>query len=131
MSRGSRRGFTLIEVVVSLLLLGVGIVGVLGGLSAITQSESRLEDRETMDRLAIDKLEELLATGDVDSATLSGDFSDRAENRFTWSATVQPTGIQDLEYVQVTIARRSNDQVTRSVEKVFYRPPETTAGATQ
>jgi prepilin-type N-terminal cleavage/methylation domain-containing protein len=61
--RQVKKGFTLVEVVVSVALLAIGIVVSLGSLSAMTKTEVKLRKTEEMNRLAVQKIEEVLAVG--------------------------------------------------------------------
>jgi type II secretory pathway pseudopilin PulG len=85
-ARARKRGFTIIEAVVALALTGVTIAGVLRGVGALSLSQSKLLDRETSQRLAIDKYNEIC--GIQDFTTPSGDFTDRYDNKYVWEMTL-------------------------------------------
>jgi general secretion pathway protein I len=89
-----RRGFTLLEVMLALAVLGIGMVALL----AITSRDIRASYRAKMltvaTGLAREKMydleEELLHTGFQDTGEhMEGDFSDDAQPRFKWSAEIE------------------------------------------
>jgi prepilin-type N-terminal cleavage/methylation domain-containing protein len=132
MSRGSK-GFTLIEALVSITLVGVGMTAVLSGLSSMSKSQFRARESEKMQRLAIQKYDELIATEEIDGAGLSGNFSDINLDSYQWQAVVEPSGIENLETVTVTVERSGwEDGPQAKIDGLVYRPPLTTAagGAT-
>lgn len=120
----------MVEALASVILIGVGIAAALGGISAITKSESDGQDRERLERLAMQKYDELVATGNMTSAQ-SGDFTDRNVSDVTWQSQVSASGVDNLNHVSVTV-QRSND--SKSPVAVFdgliYVQPTTTTGTT-
>jgi prepilin-type N-terminal cleavage/methylation domain-containing protein len=134
MKRGckAKKGFTLIEVLASLVILGVGITAALAGLSAIAKSEVRAREVETMHRLAMDKLNELRAVTDTFAAPDSGDFTDRDLVDYAWNLEVEATGIENLNAVTVIVERRSRAQGSpraAATSLVFQAPENAQEGA--
>jgi type II secretion system protein I len=125
----SRRGFTLVEALASVALLAVGIVAAVGTLGRMAHSEALLQEKERMARLADEKLQELIGTGDFQTVT-SGDFQERGESRYLWSAALEPTGVENLEVVTVTVARQDERGELESVaSQLIFIPPVATGGA--
>src|SRR5580704_15126800 len=54
-------GFTLLEVLVATLIMGIAVAGVLGGLAASARNAARLTDYDRATLLAKSKMDELLA----------------------------------------------------------------------
>ncbi|MEQ1823753.1 MAG: prepilin-type N-terminal cleavage/methylation domain-containing protein [Fimbriimonadaceae bacterium] len=128
---GARRGFTFIEALVSIALAGIGIASVVGAMGAMTKTEANAIEKEKMQRLAVDKYEELVATNDYDSVT-TGDFEDRGEPDFAWSAEVQTTGVEGLDQLQLTVRRSTGREAEISITGLVYAPTQstTTGGGT-
>jgi type II secretion system protein I len=55
------QGFTLLEVLVATVIMGIAVAGVLSGLSATTRNAARLTDYDRATLLARSKMDELLA----------------------------------------------------------------------
>lgn len=128
--RQVKKGFTLVEVVVSVALLAIGIVVALGSLSAMTKTEVKLRKTEEMNRLAVQKIEEVLAVGNATTAETSGTFDDYGYTGYEWSLEVAPSGTENLDTVRVTVTEASaNSSSGVSVSSLLHTPPSTT-GAT-
>ena len=56
----SRRGFTLLEMMVATLIMGIAVVGLLSGISAATRNAARVGDADRAVLLARTKMDELL-----------------------------------------------------------------------
>jgi general secretion pathway protein I len=84
-----RRGFTLIEVLVAMLLIAIVIPAVMRGISTATGMATVTRMRTEAAGLAQSKLGEIIATGDWQNGALSGNFgSDWPDYR--WEASTQP-----------------------------------------
>ena len=121
-----RRGFSLIEAVVSALLLVIGISSALRGMGSLATIESRTRESEIEHRLAVAKLEELIATGQASTANtnLSGDFNDQNEDRFTWQAQMSTTDTDTVQALTVTVIRVNSDRGSKtSVSTLVYQQP--------
>ncbi len=131
MNTGSsvRRGFTLVEVLASVVILAVGIVGVLQGLSVMTRAKARFAETEVMTRLAHEKVEELAATSTDITSNDSGDFTDRGDQKFGWSSSATVSSAANLYTLVVTITKHADPNKTVVVSTLVYVPaPTTTAG---
>lgn len=127
----AKHGFTLVEVITAVALLGIGIVVSLACLSGMTKTEIRLKQSELMNRLAIQKLDEILAVGNIDTVPNSGDFTDIGVDGFEWNMEVAPSDIENLQTIRITVSESSNASVVgASVHSLLFTPPDTaTAGA--
>lgn len=126
MRKGSK-GFTLVEALVAATLLGTGIVAVLSGLSHISATDARNREVERMQRLAVQKYNELVATGATESAALGGDFTDQNETRYRWEGEVSPSSVENLESLSITVKPASGSTtLDATVEGLVYVPPATT-----
>lgn len=110
-------------------LLGIGIVVSLACLSGMTKTEIRLKQSELMNRLAVQKMDEILAVGNVETAPNSGDFTDIGVDGIEWNLEVSPSDIENLQTVRVTVSETSNSAVVgASVHSLLFTPPEATTG---
>jgi len=115
----------MIEALASVALLLVGIVAALGAIGQMTRAEAHLQESERMRRLADRKVAELIGTGDYQYIT-EGDFTDLGDDRYQFSVTIEPTGVEGLEVVTVLVTRvnRRNDP-GYDASQLVYIPPET------
>jgi len=126
----SKRGFTILEAMVSLALTAVTIVGALGAIRAMTRSETIRMDTEYERRLAMEKYHEIVAVQDF--TTASGDFNDRNDSHYAWEMSTTPTSITNLVTLTVKVhptdSNETKDQVT--VSGLIYQAPQTTTTGT-
>lgn len=108
MNSAARRGFTVVEALVAATLLGVGIAATVSGLAAVTRAYSRMEDRGRVTELAQSKYDELVATGEWQTAS-SGSFDDPANSNFGWTAEIQPTTYDRLVSFEVVVRPNTGD----------------------
>ena len=110
----SRRGFTLLEMMVATLIMGIAVVGLLSGISASTRNAARVGDADRAVLLARAKMDELLldrnlrrgqvVQGSIDQALLGGRSGG-------WIARVTPfenppflfPGVQAIDRIELQI----------------------------
>ena len=130
--RNAAKGFTLVEVMASVVLLGVGIVSVISAYSAIARSEDRAREVEIMHRLAIAKYDEMRAITDTFAGSESGDFTEEGSPDYVWELAVDPTGIENLDAITITVEHRGRggerDLSSKVSGLVFQQPQDETGG---
>lgn len=115
---------------VSTAVLAVGIVAVIGGYTNLARNQRIVFENERMQRLALDKYEELVATEAVQAQSLNGDFADRGDDRYLWSASVTPTSTTNLSTLTVTVTPRNDSTSPGSVlNGIIYQQPQTITGS--
>jgi general secretion pathway protein I len=89
----SERGFTLLEVLVATLIMGIAVAGVLSGLSASVRNAARLTDYDRATLLARSKMDELLADPQIQRKVfIEGTFDPAMSGGIPtgWRARVMP-----------------------------------------
>ncbi len=126
LSSGSSKAFTLIEVLVAIVLIGIALTALVGGLGSLTNSYRRSVEKDTLVRLAHEKLDELVSTGEWTSV-MEGEFTgDRYEN-FEWSLETETTTIEGLEYLRLTATKTGpGAEDSEYAEGMAYRVATTT-----
>jgi type II secretory pathway pseudopilin PulG len=124
-----RIGFTIVEAVVAVALLGIGISAAIGALGRVISAETVIRERSQMSALAVEKISELRATGDYVNAPLEADFDDSDKDRFHWSADLQPTGVENLDRLSVTVSRVRGGKDSQTVSTLVYHQPAGAGGA--
>lgn len=96
-----RRGITLVEVLATLLFLGIVLPATMGALTVCLQAASSARHRQEASLLAESQLNEVIALNDLNQLTPSGDFgADWPE--YEWEATTV-TGDFNLTEVSLTV----------------------------
>ena len=130
MSTGNR-AFTLVEALAAVVILAVGVSSVLHGFTVLGRTELRMRTAEKLQRLAEDKYDELMATGQTSQSGLNGDFSDIGENGYSWSLDVEPSGVDNLNSVVVTVTPSRGSTQDKAIAYGLQFVPPATAGAGQ
>jgi general secretion pathway protein I len=118
--RGSRRraGFTLVECMAAMVLIGIAMPVVMQGVMAATHAGSAARHRSEAAILANSKLSELIVTGQWDGGVLSGDFGpDWPGYKWQgvvgdWSGDVNAVGLAELDVTVTWIDRGKPTSVT-------------------
>jgi general secretion pathway protein I len=109
-----QKGFTLLEVLVATLIMGIAISGLLSALSATTRNAARLTDYDRATLLAKSKMDELLVDQNIKRRVpIEGTFDPAQLGGVTagWRAVVSPyesvpnaqPGMWALERVQLEV----------------------------
>lgn len=98
----ARRGFTLLEVIVSLAVLSIGLVAVLEAYSAAARVSLQDEFLTTATFLAAGKMEEVLKEPYISTASDEGDFGEEFPE-YTWSVETTESDMEGLLVLKVTV----------------------------
>lgn len=107
-SNSRARGFTLIEVVVALAIVGVGIFAVFKTIGETSNNVERLRDASFAVWIADNRLTEMRLTGQMPSVDETEGDLDYAGRRWHWTANVSQTQVEGLRRIDVSV-RRADD----------------------
>lgn len=127
--RRSRHGFTIVEVLVTSVLVAVAVVATMGGIRSIMNAQSKAQTADLLQRLASEKLDDSRYLSSPDANGTSGDFSDRGYPDISWSMAVQAAGVTNLDQVTVTATRGNDSQALTTMMYVAPATTTTTTGA--
>lgn len=113
----------MIEALVAAVLTGLGVAVVVQGMGSLNLAQAKLSEKERMVNLAKSKLDELVISKEF-TTTTDGDFTDRNEDRYTWTVTVDTTSVENLSQVAVTVSRTQDREVSETAYAAVYEPPE-------
>ena len=118
-----KAGFSLIEVMVAILILGIALAGLTHGITTALASTKDAELQTTAALLAQGKIEELRADGVLEDGEEDGDFGD-ALPLYRWRQTIAATDIAGLHEVTVTVANSRTGQAIYDLNTLLFEPPD-------
>jgi general secretion pathway protein I len=125
------RGFTLREVLVALVIVGLGMMAVFDQLNQMLTSAARLRDKTFATWIAEDRITELQVTGEFPKV---GERSDEVEMaRALWAYTIKISGIPEMDFrrVDVTVAFADSPDYVLAELAGFIGPPQQRANPDQ
>lgn len=122
MNRKLQRGFSLVELMCALLILGLGIAGLTEGITTALQSSKETERQSTAALLAAGQIELLRADGYVLEGEAEGEFDSGLES-YSWKQEVTATEIDGLFEVTVTIYFGENADELFELKTLLFDPP--------
>lgn len=109
------------------MLVAIAVVGVFGGIRALTAADIKANSADLLQRLASEKLEDVRVNGDPSTYATSGDFTDRGYTDISWNMDVQTSSTAYVDQVTVTATRARDSQ---AITEFVYVPPATTTSTT-
>ena len=122
MKRKSQLGFSLVEVMCALLILGIGMVGLTEGITTALSSNRDTEQQSAAALLAAGQIELLRADGYVLEGETDGEFEGGLA-QYTWKQNVVSTEVPGLFEVTVVITQTSGSQDVFELKTMLFDPP--------
>jgi general secretion pathway protein I len=114
MRRAEVRGFTLIEVVVALAILGIGMLAVFKTIGDTVNNVDVLRDRSFAEWIADNRITEIRISGEMPSVEETAGELEYAGRRWHWVTKVSQTQVQGLRRIDVSV-RRDEDPENSSI----------------
>jgi type IV pilus modification protein PilV len=122
-----KAGFSLVEVMVAILILGIAIVGLTHGITTALASTKESELQTTAAMYAAGLIENLRAEGSLIDGDSNGDCGTSLPI-YQWKETIAAAGIDGLHQVDVTIQDSRSGQEIYSLRTLLFEiPPDTTS----
>lgn len=115
-------GFSLVEILCALLILGIGVAGLTQGLTTALGSSKEAEIQTAAALLAASQIETLRAEGYI----LDGETDGEGEGNlsgYRWTQSVAEGEIEGLYQVTVVVARASNNEEIYELTTLLFDPP--------
>jgi prepilin-type N-terminal cleavage/methylation domain-containing protein len=114
-------GFSLIEVMVAILILGVAVAGMTRGITTALESSKESEQQTTAALFAAGKIETLRAEGGLENGETDGDCGAGLE-AYRWKQTIGDAGIDGLHDVDVVIESAQNNHEIYELKTLLFEP---------
>jgi general secretion pathway protein I len=108
------RGFTLIEVVVALAILGIGMLAVFKTIGDTVNNVEVLRDRSFAQWIADNRITEIRLSGEMPSVEETAGEVEFAGRQWHWVSTVSQTQVRGLRRIDVSV-RRDEDPEDSSI----------------
>lgn len=106
----AERGFTLIEVLAALIIVGLGMLAVIKGVSEAVRNSTYMRDKTLAHWIAMNKLAEVRLSGRFpEVAKTSGDL-EYAGGRWRWKMTITQTQVQSMRRIDINVRRDGMDE---------------------
>ena len=115
-------GFSLLEVMCAILILGVGLVGLTQGIATALKSSKESELQTTAALLAAGQIETLRADGFVIDGETDGD-GDGDLSLYHWKQSVTSTRIEGLHEVEVVVENSKTGKTIYELKTLLFDPP--------
>jgi type IV pilus modification protein PilV len=113
-------GFSLIEVMCAILILGIGVVGLTQGIAAALRSSKETEVQTAAAFIAAGQIETLRADGIITDGVTEGDAD---EGPYRWKQTVSSTTLDGLHEVQVEVETATSGQLIYELKTLLFDAP--------
>lgn len=115
-------GFSLIEVMVAILILGIALTGLTHGISTALSSSKESEWQTTAVLFAQGKIEELRATTGIKDGSDEGNCG-AALALYRWKQTITATGLDGLHDVEVVVENARTGQAICDLRTLLFEVP--------
>ena len=117
-----QRGFTLLEVMIALAIVGLTLLAMAGKISSMLNAANTIRDRTYAGWIAQNKITEMRLANVLPKVSTSNGETTFAGAEWAWRAVVSETGVENLYRVDVTISFPGGDPLMRPVTGFIGEP---------
>ena len=115
-------GFSLIEVMCAILILGIGLVGLTQGLTTALSSSKESELQTSAALIAAGRMETLRADGYLKDGVEDGEGGEGFA-LYRWKQTISSTKIDGLHEVEVVVENAKSGRTIYELRTLLFDPP--------
>jgi type IV pilus modification protein PilV len=115
-------GFSLIEVMCAILILGIGLVGLTQGLTTALSSSKESELQTSAALIAAGRMETLRADGYLKDGVEDGEGGEGL-SLYRWTQTITSTTIDGLHEVEVAVENAKSGKTIYELRTLLFDPP--------
>lgn len=123
--RYQRSGFSLLEVMCAILILGIALAGLTQGLTAALRSSKESELQTAAALIAAGQIETLRAEGYVADGETEGECDEEGLSLYRWKQSVTSTAIDGLHEVVVVVENSKSGQAIYELRTLLFEAPLT------
>lgn len=116
-------GFSLVETLCAVLILGVALVGLVEGVTTGLSSSKESELQTVAALYAAGQVETLRAEGDLQDGTTEGDCGEGLK-LYRWQQTIRPADLDGLHDVTVTVENANSGKSIYELRTLLFEVPE-------
>lgn len=129
--RGGKRGFTLIEVMVALVVVSLGMLGVIQAVGQTASNSSYLRDKTLAHWVAMNKLTEVRLQKAAPPIDKSSDEVKLGGRDWRWTMTVTQTPVETIRRIDISVREKDADEKSSlAFVSGFYGSAIAPAGST-
>lgn len=109
------KGFTLIEVMVALAIVGLSLTAIAASMSQMIDAANTMRERTYASWIAQNKIAEIRLSAQAPTVSTVREDIEYANSEWTWEAVISETGVEELFRVDVSVSFAGSDDVIRTV----------------
>jgi prepilin-type N-terminal cleavage/methylation domain-containing protein len=115
-------GFSLVEVMCAIVILGIGLVGLTQGITGALSSSKESEVQTAAALIAAGRIETLRAEGYLVDGETEGE-GEQGFSLYQWKQSISPTTIDGLHAVDVTVLNAKTGKTIYELRTLLFDPP--------
>ena len=123
---GHNSGFSLVEVMCAILILGIALAGLTQGVSTALLSSKESEQQTTAALIASGRIELLRAEADFTDGTSEGECGEGL-GLYRWRQSIRRTNINSLHEVAVAVENARTGKAIYELSTMLFEPPDDTS----
>jgi prepilin-type N-terminal cleavage/methylation domain-containing protein len=121
-------GFSLVEVMCAILILGIALAGLTQGVTTALTSSKESELQTTAALVAAGLIETLRAEGNLSDGATEGECGEGL-SLYRWKQSITRAGIDGLHEVDVVVQNAKTGQSIYELQTLLFQPPDEPAAS--